>query len=74
VALSQPFWLGRSEVTQAQWEAVMGSSPYDQEDRSNPLYNVAGMAERIRQPEHPVTASWFDAKEFVRRLNALESA
>jgi formylglycine-generating enzyme required for sulfatase activity len=27
VMLSQPFWLANSEVTQAQWEAVMGSNP-----------------------------------------------
>jgi formylglycine-generating enzyme required for sulfatase activity len=27
VTLSQPFWLGRTEVTQAQWAAVMGVKP-----------------------------------------------
>ena len=28
VTISEPFWLGRFEVTQAQSEAVMGESPY----------------------------------------------
>jgi formylglycine-generating enzyme required for sulfatase activity len=27
VTFSQPFYMGKSEVTQAQWEAVMGSNP-----------------------------------------------
>ena len=28
VTISKPFYLGKYEVTQAQWQAVMGSSPY----------------------------------------------
>src|SRR5512145_1140595 len=35
VTISKPFYLGKYEVTQAQWEAVMGSSPYTL-PRSNP--------------------------------------
>ena len=27
VTISKPFYLGKSEVTQAQWEAVMGNNP-----------------------------------------------
>ena len=37
------------EVTQAQWEAVIGSNPYDR-DRSNPYHNRPGMAERMIPP------------------------
>jgi formylglycine-generating enzyme len=29
VAISKPFYMGRCEVTQAQWRAVMGSEPWD---------------------------------------------
>jgi sulfatase-modifying factor enzyme 1 len=36
VTISKPFYLGKFEVTQAQWEAVMGSSPYTGQ-RSNPF-------------------------------------
>lgn len=71
VAISKPFSLGKYEVTQAQWEAVMGSNPYTL-DRSNPYYNVPGMKERITRPTHPATVSWLDAQEFIKRLNAKE--
>ena len=71
VTISKPFHLGRHEVTQAQWEAVMGSNPYTL-DRSNPYYNLPGMAERITKPDHPATVSWNDAQEFIARLNERE--
>jgi formylglycine-generating enzyme required for sulfatase activity len=28
VTITQPFYLGKYEVTQAQWQAVMGKNPY----------------------------------------------
>lgn len=40
VTISKPFYLGKYEVTLAQWEAVMGSSPYTL-PRSNPYYSYA---------------------------------
>ena len=72
VTLSEPFYLGQFEVTQAQWQAVMGTTPYSQ-DRYNPYYNLPGMAERITRPDHPATVSWSDAQTFIARLNAKES-
>lgn len=74
VTLSRPFHLGKFEVTQAQWEAVMGSSPYDRSTgaRSNPFFDLPGMAERVRKPDNPVTVSWNEAQEFLRRLNLKE--
>ncbi len=71
VRLSRPFYLGRFEVTQAQWQTVMGASAYTL-DRSNPYYQLPGMAERITRPEHPATVSWQDAQAFIDRLNARE--
>ncbi len=71
VAISRPFYLGRYEVTQAQWQAVMGSSPFDG-DRSNPYYKLPGMDERITHPDHPATVSWNDAQVFIARLNKNE--
>jgi formylglycine-generating enzyme required for sulfatase activity len=71
VTISKPFLLGKFEVTQAQWEAVMGSSPFTL-DRSNPFYNLPGMAARITKPDHPATVSWNDAQDFIKRLNQKE--
>jgi formylglycine-generating enzyme required for sulfatase activity len=71
VTISKPFYLGRYEVTQAQWEAVMGSNPFSL-DRSNPYYKLPGMAERITRPNHPANASWNDAQAFIQRLNERE--
>jgi len=69
--ISKPFYLGRYEVTQEQWEAVMGSNPYTL-DRLNPFYSLPGMAERITRPNHPATVSWIDAQQFIAHLNERE--
>jgi formylglycine-generating enzyme required for sulfatase activity len=56
VTLSKPFYLGKYEVTQEQWAAVMGNNPSRFKGRNNPVETV----------------SWDDAQEFIRRLNAQE--
>lgn len=71
VTIAKPFLLGKFEVTQAQWEAVMGSSPYSGA-RSNPYFDLPGMAERVRKPDNPVTVSWNEAQQFLQRLNERE--
>jgi len=53
VTISKPFWMGKYEVTQAQWAAVMGAVP-----SPNKGPNLAVDA-----------VSWEDADLFVRRLN-----
>jgi formylglycine-generating enzyme required for sulfatase activity len=56
--VSKPFYLGKYEVTQEQWAAVMGSNPSHSihRGRTNPVSGV----------------SWDDAQEFIKRLNAKE--
>lgn len=71
VTITKPFYMAKYEVTQAQWEAVMGSNPYDL-PRSNPFYHIPGMKERITHPSHPATISWEDAQAFIKRLNQQE--
>jgi len=71
VTISKPFLLGKFEVTQAQWEAVMESNPYGGA-RSNPYFDLPGMAERVRRPDNPVTVSWNEAQQFLQRLNEKE--
>ena len=53
VGLSHPFWLAKTEVTQAQWEAVMGSNPSSFKGTNLPVENV----------------SWKDAQAFIAKLN-----
>ena len=59
VRISQGFWMGKYEVTQEEWEAVMGD---------NPSRFRAGCS---RCPVERV--SWDDIQEFIRRLNEQES-
>lgn len=49
------FFIGRTEVTQALWEAVMGSNPSKFKGANNPVEMV----------------SWDDCQEFIDRLNRL---
>ena len=56
VRISRGFWMGKYEVTQAQWEAVMGSNPSD-------FTNCGSNC-----PVDLVT--WNDVQEFIGKLNA----
>ena len=56
VTIGQPFYLGKTEVTQAQWMAVMGNNPSRFKGRDNPVERV----------------SWLDVQEFIARLNRKE--
>jgi len=50
------FYIGRYEVTQGQWEKIMGENPSDYKAGAN----------------HPVEmVSWTDVQEFINKLNAL---
>jgi formylglycine-generating enzyme required for sulfatase activity len=57
VRISEPFYLGKYEVTQAQWEAVMGT-------------NHSTFKGHPRRPVEMV--SWEDVQEFITRLNKQE--
>ena len=56
VTLTQEYWLGRYEVTQAQYEAVMGANPSRFKGADLPVEKV----------------SWYDAMEFCAKLTAIE--
>lgn len=40
VQISRPFYLGKTEVTQAQWESVMARNPASFEDPQNPVERI----------------------------------
>ncbi len=58
VYISNHYYIGRSEVTQRLWEAVMGSNPSKFKNPDNPVENI----------------TWLEANEFAARLSALTGA
>jgi formylglycine-generating enzyme required for sulfatase activity/serine/threonine protein kinase len=60
VTLTQGFWIGKTEVTQGQYEAVMGANPSE--------FKAAGKNAPVE------TVSWLDAMEFCRKLTEHEQA
>ncbi|MBT4504747.1 MAG: formylglycine-generating enzyme family protein [Gemmatimonadetes bacterium] len=58
VTISRGFFLGRYEITQGQWESVMGVTPW------------SGQEYVQSNPSHPaVYISWNDTQEFIGKLN-----
>ena len=56
------YHIGETEVTQALWQAVMGSLPSD----------ISSYSYDLKGSQHPVCyVSWEDCQRFIRRLNSL---
>ncbi|MDP8242571.1 MAG: formylglycine-generating enzyme family protein [Candidatus Hinthialibacter antarcticus] len=55
VTLTNGFYMGKYEVTQAQWSAVMGSNPSSFSGMNNPVESV----------------SWNDCQQFIEKLNGM---
>jgi formylglycine-generating enzyme required for sulfatase activity len=53
VKLTKGFWMGKYEVTQEQWQAVMGSNPSHFKGSKNPVEQV----------------SWDDCQSYIQQLN-----
>lgn len=45
VTISRGFWIGKHEVTQGQWEALMGTTVSQQRDKADPELDLAGVGE-----------------------------
>ena len=58
VTLTRDFFIGRTEVTQAQWKVVMGDTPLAFKKDNLPVEFV----------------SWYDAMDFCEKLNAMGKA
>ena len=56
VTIREGFYVGRYEVTQAQWQRVMGTNPSNFKGDNLPVEQV----------------SWLDAQEFIRKLNEMK--
>ena len=55
VTLTNNYYIGKYEVTQALWQEVMGSNPSTYQDDTHPVENV----------------SWDDCQEFIFKLNSM---
>lgn len=64
VSIDYEFYLGKYEVTQAQWQSVMGS----------PHAGMKGLDPDFFGGDLPVVRlSWNDAKAFINKLNAMDT-
>ena len=54
VTLTKPYYMGKYEVTQEQWEAVMGDNPSKIKGEKLPVTHV----------------TWKDCQDFIKKLNA----
>jgi len=54
VTITKPFYMGKYEVTQHQWEEVMGNSPSYYKGAKLPVHNV----------------SWNECQEFIQKFNS----
>jgi formylglycine-generating enzyme required for sulfatase activity len=57
VVISKSFYIGKYEVTQEEWERVMGYNPSKFKGAKKPVEHI----------------SWYDAKIFLSKLNAMEN-
>jgi len=68
VRISKGLWMGQTEVTQLQWQTLMGLTvrqQRDKDEKSNPL--------RGEGSDYPIYyVSWEDAAEFCRKLSVKE--
>ena len=55
VILTKSFYMGKYEVTQEQWEAVMGDNPSETKGAKLPVTNI----------------SWDDCQKFIKKLNGV---
>ena len=53
VTITKPFYMGKFEVTQEQWESVMGNNPSETKGVKLPVTDV----------------SWEDCQDFIKKLN-----
>ena len=64
VTIDQPYYIGKFEVTQSQWEKVMGSNPS--------TFNQELL--KVDTRNFPVESiSWKDVQEFIKKLNQLDT-
>ena len=78
VQIAKGFWLGKYEVTQAEYRGVTGTNPSRFQTGNAARKGLFGFGKQVRKPSmltHPVEqVSWNDAAEFCRKLTQRERA
>ncbi|MEW6235371.1 MAG: formylglycine-generating enzyme family protein [Candidatus Omnitrophota bacterium] len=64
VNISKPFYIGKYEVTQAQWQAIMGYNPVDDYEANMDFYPYV---HHINKPV--VNVTWDDCQDFIQKIN-----
>ena len=63
VTLTEGFWMANTEVTQKQWESVMGTTVRQQRDKANSSWSLYGEGD-----DYPMYyVSWDEAQEFCQK-------
>lgn len=61
------YYIAECEVTQAQWQKIMGTTVYQQRDKANTSWPMRGVGD-----SHPMYyISWEEAQNFCRELSAI---
>ncbi len=67
VRINKGYWLAQTEVTQEQWEAVMGTTLEQQRAKEGSQEEIT-----MRGPKHPMYfVSWEEAQAYVEKLNGM---
>jgi sulfatase modifying factor 1 len=65
VTIDKPYYIGKFEITRAQWRTVMGSNPS--------VFTASKVSDDV--DKHPVeSVTWKDVQKFVKALNKLDRA
>ena len=63
----ESFYIAECEVTQAQWQKIMGTTVYQQRDKAGTSNSMRGVGD-----DHPIYyVNWEEAQMFCRELSAL---
>ena len=69
IIISQDYWMAKYELTQGQWQKIMGSSIEDQRDKTNKAWSLRGVG-----VTHPIYyISWKECQTLIAKLNQLYS-
>ena len=74
VEIREDFYLGATEVTQGEWEQVMGKNPSYFSHHGAGKTDVKDLSDEYLQQCPVEMVSWKECQEFIRRLNEKERA